>query len=371
MKKITSIIGCLLLFTFAIGLIIAESRAIRNFIFYKSGFTPKEIFSLNDNINSVAPEGAFEKRVELFKQIDDLAKRSVKGSGFSSNIYSLVKIRLDRALAEIPKTQVAKGKVKVWYIYNMGIIAKTSEVTVAFDLAGTYVYADMPDFAKYIDILMITHFDGDHFDLPVVREALKDGATVIIPGDTMSFRGQEFGRDPNGVDAVSLIKKRNSISSDHLISLSPHEPTIVKGVEITAYPAIHIHDPEEEGSFVNPPLNCYYVDLSGFKIVHAGDAESVNDRADLANKTVDLFTFHSTTIDPRTNESLMKLVPNAKTIFPLHVLELGHGSVIVDKSQLWYMNYQSILDNYANGYYKSPSGKARFMPMIWGEGILL
>jgi hypothetical protein len=369
-KNIVSVIGGLVLVAFIAGLVILYSGVIRNFIFYKSGFTPKEIFSLNDKINSVAPTDAFAKRVEVFKQIDDLAKNSVSGTGFSSNIYSLVKVRLDQAMAEIPQTQVPKGKVKVWYIYNMGIIAKSDNATVAFDLAGTYAYTSMPDFAKNIDILVITHFDGDHFDLAVVREALKDGAIVIIPGDKMTFRGQEFGRDPAGEDAVSLIKKRNGISSNNLISLEPLKTTTIKGVEITAYPAIHIHNPDEGDTFVNPPINSYYIDLSGFNIFYTGDAESVTDQADLTNKNVDLFAFHSTTLDPRTNESLMKLVPNAKTLFPLHVLELGHGSGIVDKNNLWYMNYQSILDNYANGYYKLPAGKTRFLPMIWGESIL-
>ena len=140
-------------------------------------------------------------------------------------------------------------------------------------------------------------------------------------------------------------------------------------MEITAYPATHIHSPDEESSFANPPVNCYYVNLSGFKIVHTGDAESVINPGAFPNTNVDLFVFHSTTIDPRTNESLMKLVPNAKTTLPLHVLELGHGSRIMNKNDLWYMNYQSILDDYSNGYYKSSSGRTKLYAFDLGRKL--
>jgi hypothetical protein len=370
LKKVTSLLGYLTLIVVIGGLLVVGFPILKNKLFYSGIFVPKEIFTLNDKIKSIPPEDIFEKRVEVFKQIDDLAKKSVSGNGFSSNIYSLIKVRLDQALKEIPVTQVPEGKVKVWYIYNMGVIVKSSDKTIAFDLDGTYAYSNMADFAKYIDVLVITHFDHDHFDLSVVKEALKDGVTVIAPGDTMSLRGQEFGRDPNGENAVSLIKKRNNISSDNFISLTPLEETLVKGIKITAHPGMHLHDPEGGDLYVNPPIDVYYVDLGGFKIVHTGDAESINDQVDFADKNIDLYIFHSSALDPRTNDTLMKLVPNAKTIFPLHILELGHGSAAVDMNSHSFMTYQSILDNYANGYYKSLSWKTRFMPMIWGESLL-
>lgn len=299
---------------------------------------PKEILILNDKINSTSLENTLEKRTEILKQIDNFAKKS--------NIYSLIKVRLDQALKEIPITQVPEGKVKIWYIYNMGVIAKSSEKTIAFDLAGDYVYPNMAKFAKYIDILVVSHFDGDHFSLSVVKEALKNGVTIITPNN-----------------------KINGINSNNLISLQPQEKTVIKGVEITAYPAKHIHNPDEEDSFTNPPTNWYYVNLSGIALLHTGDSVDFDYQPDFTNKNVDVYMIHSTTLDPRTNEGLMKLVPNAKTILPLHVLELGHGSDIFNPKHNWYMTYQSILDNYSNGYYKPLQGEARFIPMIWGESL--
>ncbi len=335
----------------------------------------KEIFTLNDKINSIQPEDTSEKRVELLIQIDDFVKGSVSGNGFSSRIYSLIKVRLDQALKEISQTQVPKGKVKIWYIYNMGVIAKSEDKTIAFDLAGDYVYSNMADFTKYIDILVISHFDNDHFNLYVVKEALKNGVTVIIPGDKIKimftmFTGNQIVRDPKGEDAVNLIKRRNGIDSDNFISIKPQEKTIIKDIEITAYPAKHIHNPDEEYSFIDTPVNWYYVNLSGFKILHTGDGTSFDYQLDFTNENIDVFITHSTNLDPRTKDTLIKLVPNAKAILPMHILELGHGPDIVNEKHIWYMNYQSILDDYSNGYYKASLGKTRFIPMIWGESIL-
>ena len=132
MKKITSIVGVILLVVFVFGVIVFESANIQNFIFYKSGLTPKEVFSLNDKINLTSPTDSLVKRTPILTEIDNFIKSSVKGSGFSTKAYDLVRIRLDAALAEIPKTVVPKGKVKIWYIYNMGIIAKSSDKTHRF-----------------------------------------------------------------------------------------------------------------------------------------------------------------------------------------------------------------------------------------------
>src|SRR4030066_1061103 len=330
----------------------------------------KEIFALNDKINSIPAENTSLQRVELLIQIDDFARESVSGKGFSSRIYSLIKVRLDQALKEISQTKVPKGKVKIWYIYNMGVIAKSEEKTIAFDLAGDYVYSNMADFPKYIDTLFISHFHGDHINRSVFKEALKNGATVIIPGDKVLFNGSEFIRDPEGEDAVTLIKRRNEIDSDNFISIKPQEKTIIKGIEITAYPAKHIHNLDEEYSFIDTPVNWYYVNLSGFIILHMGDGTSFDYEPDFTDKNINVFIMHSTALDPLTNDTLMKLVPNPGVILPLHVLELGHGPSIVNGNQEQCMTYQSILDNYSNGYYKGIDGNTRFIPMIWGESIL-
>lgn len=331
----------------------------------------EEQVALNDKINSISPEDTSEKRIELLKQVDEFAKESVSEKGFSPEIYSLIKIRLDQALKEIPQTQVPKGKIKIWYLYNMGVIVKSSEKTIAFDLAGTYVYPNMADFTKFIDVLFITHFHNDHFDIDVIQQALKNGVTVVVPDEKVRVEDIGLIKDSNGENIMDILNGHGSVNFNNLfIAIKPQEKNIIKGINVTAYPSNHgAAGPNGEAGIAPFPMDWYYVNLSGVTLLHMGDgdANGFDYQPDFANKNIDVFITHSS--DPRTNESLVKLVPNAKIILPLHVLELGHSSDIVDSHT---MDYQNILDDYSNGYYRTLKGKTRFVPMIWGgEYIIL
>jgi hypothetical protein len=69
--------------------------------------------------------------------------------------------------------------------------------------------------------------------------------------------------------------------------------------------------------------------------------------------------------DPRSSDNLAKLVPDVNTVLPLHVLELQHGTEILD-----YMMYENIPEENANGYWRNNKA-VKFIPLIWGEGILI
>lgn len=325
---------------------------------------------LNNKINSIPPKNTSQQRLDLLIQIDDFVRNSVSGNSFSPKIFSFIKIRLDQALKEIPQTKVPKGNVKIWYIYNMGIIAKSEDKTIAIDLGADYVYPSISAFTKYIDILLITHFHSDHIGLSVLKEAINSGVAVIVPDDKVVLKKNMFVRDPNGEDAVSLLKRLNNANWNNLIYLNPQEKTMIKDIEITAYPSIHVNNPDEEGSYFDIPINWYYVNLHGFTILHMGDGTSFNYEPDFINKDIDVFITHSTNLDDRTRDTLDKFITtNIKTILPMHILELGHGPDILNKNSDCFMTYQSILDNYSNGYYKGFEGKIKFIPIIWGESI--
>ena len=365
-KKIGGILGFAVLAVFILGVAFFQSRSLQNFVFYKTGLTPKEIFNLNGKINSSTPTDTSQARVELLREIDSFMKNSVKEEGFSMKPYALVKIRLDQALAEIPKTTVPAGKIKIWYIYDMGLIVKSDTATVAFDLSSTSVYRNMKDFAKYVDILIISHYHGDHFDLAVVREVLKNGGTIIGSNDKVILTGGQFAKNPDGGEAIGLIKRRNNITSENFISLTPLTKTMVKGVEITAYPANHMYNPESDPdpNIGNTPANWYYVSIAGKNLLFAGDSHSFDKNPDFFSRKVDVFIEHY--VDPKTTDDFLKLVPNVGLILPLHVYELLHGSGITE-----YMSYKNMLEEFSNGYLKQDGVNIRFMPLIWGESFEL
>lgn len=92
--------------------------------------------------------------------------------------------------------------------------------------------------------------------------------STIITGQLPVSSWHDVIGDPTISDTVSLIKRRNGIDSDNFISIKPQEKTIIKSIEITAYPAKHIHNPDKEDLFIDTPVNWYYVNLSGFIILH-------------------------------------------------------------------------------------------------------
>ncbi len=84
--------------------------------------------------------------------------------------------------------------MKVYKIYNEGIVARTASVTLAFDLArgwcqGKNVLPDALGVQQILDrcdILFLTHNHGDHVDPVVVDMFLKAGkrmepTTNILP----------------------------------------------------------------------------------------------------------------------------------------------------------------------------------------------
>jgi hypothetical protein len=372
MRKITSILAVLLGVVFIIGLAIfglSKSKRFQDFIFYKSGLIPNEIFVLNEKINLSSPTNISADRLNLFQTIDDFIKNSVSGNGFSAKVYSLVKIRLDKAFNEITDTNVSQGSLKLWYLYNMGVVVKSSDKTIAFDLPSRIVYVNVGNLTNKLDVLIITHFHGDHFDPTIIKEALKNGVSVVVPNDNVALiqngSSKIIVRDPNGENIIELLNKLYGIKSDNLIAVNSSEKVIVKGIGITGYAAKHMYNPDSntDPNIAISPIDWFYVDIDGVGLLDAGDSSTLISEPDFGKKKIDIFIAHID--DARTNDSLANLVTNAKIILPLHVIELQHGSGILN-----YMMYKNVLDANFNGYWKNNLG-TKFTPLVWGESLLI
>ena len=133
-----------------------------------------DVKQLDSEIQSTSPENTSETRLAVLSDFDEFIKTKFKDlttpQGYQE-VYMLLKTRIDRAIIEINETSVPPGELKLWYIYNMGVIAKTSNATIGFDLAGTYIYPSLADLSGYVDVLLISHTHGDHFNKNVIMKA--------------------------------------------------------------------------------------------------------------------------------------------------------------------------------------------------------
>lgn len=359
---------------FLLGLVVfglLTNKTIKNKIFYSMGLVPKELFTLNSKVNSIPPQPLTQPRLKLLTEIDDFIKTTVMGSYFSPRAYSFLKIRLDPLAEEIAKTKVPKGQIKLWYLYNMGVIAKSDSATIGFDLPNSIVYSDVADFTKVLDVLIYTHLHGDHFDSKIVKAALKNGVSVVVPDDKVSLyqngNVKIVVRDKNGENMLNFLSNTSGLKSENLIAIKPQEKITVKGVSITGYPGIHMYNSDSQtnsgidSQIALSPIDWFYVELGGITLLDTGDSSQFLSPTDFRGKNIDVYIAHID--DMRTNDNLAKLVTGAKIILPLHVLELQHGSGILD-----YMMYKNVLDANTNGHWRG-STITKFIPLIWGESL--
>src|SRR5690554_794455 len=94
-------------------------------------------------------------------------------------------------LDELENSEFSTG-IQVWKLYNMGVIARTKSVTVAFDVTRGHSSSSdsfalpnevMSRIAHHCDALFISHFHQDHADEEVASIFLEQGKPVVTPPD--------------------------------------------------------------------------------------------------------------------------------------------------------------------------------------------
>jgi L-ascorbate metabolism protein UlaG (beta-lactamase superfamily) len=354
------------------------SSSLHTSSFFPDNLEPSvDVKLLDSQIQNTNPENTSETRLSVLRDFDEFIKAKFKDmttpQGYQE-VYMLLKIRIDRVIKEINKTSVPPGELKLWYIYNMGIIAKTSNATIGFDLAGTYVYPSLADLGGCVDLLLFSHVHGDHFDKNVLMKAEEHGATILVPDGKV--RVDHSGgipfivKDPHGMNMLDALQQIG-IDTSGLTPIEPNETISVKGVSVTAFSGEH-RSPNENNivdDIYDTPVDWYYVNMSGFGLLHTGDGFLFDNIPDFSAKHVDVYVIHYT--DGLTCEMFYKMVPNALMMIPLHLHELGHGRGIID-----YAMFKNALDQYDHGYltlnFVQPNPTPmRYVPMIWGESLEL
>jgi L-ascorbate metabolism protein UlaG (beta-lactamase superfamily) len=108
---------------------------------------------------------------------------------YRAPVQQFFRNKIDRIIKELETTSVEKG-VRIWKVYNMGFIARTKTVTIAFDLV-TGITGGTSDFAmsrdqvdrlvKQCDALLISHWHPDHADKIIAQCFLDNHLPVVAP----------------------------------------------------------------------------------------------------------------------------------------------------------------------------------------------
>lgn len=89
-------------------------------------------------------------------------------------ILQFYNMALEKLLKEIPATEVGKGEVAVWQLYNMGYVVKTADQCFGVDIHHKHAQRVAP----LIDFLLITHNHSDHQWKPLTEEMARLGKAV-------------------------------------------------------------------------------------------------------------------------------------------------------------------------------------------------
>lgn len=159
---------------------------------------------------------------------------------------------LDRVVEDICDTEVVQG-ARIWHIYNMGFVVKTSKHTIAFDIYTREANLDYgwmtfltekqtKDLAALVDVAFVSHWHGDHANEEFLSAMSDAGKQVYVPLDP-----DNYNKTRKGIIPIRTTRKGSPISVD--------------GMRISCYPGF-------QGDI---RCNVYVVDVDGLTISHNGD----------------------------------------------------------------------------------------------------
>ena len=151
----------------------------RNFIYRASSFITSIISCrLFANTPACAPRPSLDVRQREIDKVtpQDFIEYLKKGNIKKFAAFDYLEIAFDKVFNEIKTTSVTDiNKPAIWYLYNMGIIVKTTNQLFAIDLH----HRCAGHFADALDFMLITHAHGDHWRNNLYTKMDKSGKTVV------------------------------------------------------------------------------------------------------------------------------------------------------------------------------------------------
>ncbi|HLD92437.1 MAG TPA: MBL fold metallo-hydrolase [Patescibacteria group bacterium] len=277
-------------------------------------FVPSSVKNLNRRINQSDPTKQDAARLNLFKEYGDFMNRNLPEKipalyfYWYSNQRKMSDLRVKQAIEKIKNTNSGNNEIKIWSLLNMGVVIKTKEKTIAIDTANLPFSQAHNELVDVVDIFLVTHADGDHFDSTLLKKALDKNKEVV-------FLEGIYG--PEG--------KSKSIS---LIS---GEVKNVDDIKITAYQTDHRGD----GNF-NDTCAWFVIETEDFKLLHTGDGRDFKNKEEsqkvYAMKDFDILLGNSNTGSTLHPYNIRDLKP--KILIPLHLFKFMHGDDLYRESTI-------------------------------------
>ena len=285
------------------------------FIIVSYIYIPSSVKTLHNKVNRSNPLNLDTDRENLVKEYGHyLAEKLPENNPalyfyWFSNQRKLSDLRVKKAIEEIKNTQVETGKIKIWALLNMGVVIKTDKQTIAIDTANLPFSQAHNELANIVDIFLVSHMDGDHYDPALLKKALGQNKNIVFL-DGFIFDSNQ----PN-----------------HTFNLLSGETKDINGVKITAYQTDHRGD----GNFKEP--NAWFIiEVNGFKLLHTGDGRDFKNKDESQEvynmKNFDILLGNSNALSTLHPYNIRDLKP--KILIPLHLFKFMSGNDLYQESTI-------------------------------------
>ena len=282
----------------------------------------KSILNITESILSEYPPRVDEPKDRQMAMVLLDAVFHDEGAPQRSSVQNFHLQRTLFVLEEIENTKVSTG-VKIWKLYNMGVIIRTKTVTVAFDITRGYSSSSdsfalskevIDRLAIHCDALFISHFHRDHADEEVAGTFLEQGKPVITPPDIWK-ENEIYSR------ITHLERKAHEIQKIRLNNKD-------RDLEVVVYPGHQGADILNNVVLVVTPEQ--------YSVCHTGDQSLEEDFSWIDevgdHHKVDVLLPNCWTTNPlRTSKGYAP-----RLIIPAHENELGHT---IDHREAYALNY--------------------------------
>lgn len=214
--------------------------------------------------------------------------------------------------------------IQIWQIYNMGYILRTSERTIAIDIAAPrgipYSDEDCRRIAEQIDVLLLTHPHEDHFCENVMLAVEAAGKPIVLPCE------------------MPFLSKATVLDSDN------PTPVEIAGIKIVNFLG-------NQGAKI--PNNVYLLEFDGFRLIDSGDNYDRNADAQLSRYPAADIIIAATWNEIQKQLDYFCSAPGdgVQLLIPSHQNELSHG--VKHRESFHEMFNRS--DRLGNAEYKFPA----------------